>query len=236
MDSHIWQIHVDHVYQAYSMLKKLHSQPSLQAIHCMSSPQTRIWEGLPFLWHGQDIGEIGPIETSTCVRYEPYPLPQGYEWSILDSSNFDEIIQLNQNYNPTYWISRKFLQWVISSPLYKKGGCLLGIRLSSSKKLVWVSISFPYKIRIGGKFLSVVHFQYTSSDAEHYNNFCNIAIKETMRIFKYEGIFQATVYTGQRVILKSVIIQEKYVCDLRSHSFPYTTPSRNSWLEKDDTK
>ena len=148
----IWQIHVDHVYQAYSMLKKLHSQPSLQAIHCMSIPETEVWEGLPFLWHGQDIGKIGPIETSTCARHEPYPLPQGYEWSILDFSNFDEIIQLDYNYdlddNQDYynWISRKFLQWVISSPLYKKGGCLLGIRLSSSKKLV-CGYQFLFRIK-----------------------------------------------------------------------------------------
>ena len=219
----IWQIHVDHVYQAYSMLKKLHSQPSLQAIHCMSIPETEMWEGLPFLWHGQDIGKIGPIETSTCARHEPYPLPQGYEWSILDSSNFDEIIQLYHDYNSTNRISRKFLQWVISSPLYKKG-CLFGIILSSSKKLVWLAISLLYKIRIGGKFLSVVHLRYTSSDAEHYNNFHNIAIKEKMRIFKYEGIFQAIINTGQRGILKSVIIQDAFICDLQSHFLPYTTP------------
>ena len=70
----------------------------------------------------------------------------------------------------------------------------------------------------------MVRLHYTSSDAEHYNNFCNIAIKETMRIFKYEGIFQATISTGQCGILKSVIIQDKYVCDLRSHSLPYITP------------
>ena len=87
----IWQIHVDHVYQVYSMLKKPHLQLSLQAISFMSIPEMEKWEGLPFLWNGQDVGEIGPIETSTCVRHEPYPLPQGFEWSVLDSSNFNEI-------------------------------------------------------------------------------------------------------------------------------------------------
>ena len=219
----IWQVHVNHVYQAYSMLK-LHSQPLPQAIHYMSIPETKMWEGLPFLWHGQDIGKIGPIETSTYARREPYPLPQGYEWSILDSSNFDEIIQLSQDYNPTYSISRKILHRFVSSPLYKKGGCLLGIRLSSSKKLVWVTISLPYKIRIGGKFLSVVHLEYAGSDAEHYNHFRNIGIKETMRILRGEGIFQATMMTRQHVIPKSVIIQDAYICDLHSHSLPYTTP------------
>ena len=221
----IWQIHVDHVYQAYSRVKKPHLQLSLQAIDFLSIPEMEKWEGLPFLLHGQDIGEIGPIETSTCVRHEPYPLPQGFEWRILDSSNLNEIIQLCEdcNYNSAYCMSRKFLQWVISSPVYKKG-CLFGIILSSSKKLVWLAISLLYKIRIGGKFLSVVHLQCGSSDAEHRNHFHNIGTKETMRILGYEGIFQAIVKNQQRAIPKSVIIQDVYICDLRSHSLPYTTP------------
>ena len=221
----IWQIHVDHAYQAYSRLKKLHSQLSLQTIRFMSIPETKMWEGLPFLWHGQDIGEIGPIESSTCVRHEPYPLPQGFEWRILDSSNIDEIIQLYKDSKPIAIcsMSRKFLQWIILSPLYKKG-YLLGIILSSSKKLVWLAISLPYKIRIGGNYLSVVHLQYVSSDAEYHNHFHNIGIKETMRILRSEGIFQATMVTIRRVIPKSVIIQDGYICRLRSHSLPYTTP------------
>ena len=216
----IWQIHVDHVYQAYSMLKKPHLQLSLQAIHFMSIPEMEGWEGLPFLWHGQDIGEIGPIETSSCVRHEPYPLPQGFEWSVLDSSNFNEIVQLYEDSGPTSSKSRKYLQWLTLSPLYKKG-CLFGIRSSSSKKLVWVTISLPYKIRIGRNFLSMVNLQYVGSD---YNHFRNIAIKEAMRILRHNGIFQATLNTTQRGIPKSVITEDVYICDLHSYSLPYTTP------------
>ena len=221
----IWQIHVDHVYQAYCRLKKLKPQLLLQAICFMLIPEMEKWEGLPFLWHGQDIGEIGPIET-TCVRHKPYPLPQGYEWSVLDSSNFNEIIQLCEDCDPIYSISRKYLKWLSSSPLYKKG-CVLGIRLSSrrsSKKLVWVAYSLPYTIRIGGTLLSVVHLQYASLDAEHHNHFHNMGIKEAMRILRYEGIFQATLKTEQRSIPKSIIIQDVYLCDLCSHSLPYATP------------
>ena len=219
----IWQIHVDHAYQAHSRLKKLHSQTLLQTIDFMSIPEMEMWEGLPFLWHGQDMGEIGPIETSTCVRHEPYPLPQGFEWSILSSSNFDEIIQLHNNRDPTYRITRKYLKWFISSPLYKKG-CLLGIRSSSSKKLVWFMASTPYHIRIGGKLLSMVNLQ-CALDAKNQENLYNTGIKETMRMFGREGIFQATILTERRVIPnKSVLIHDMYVCDLRSYSLPYASP------------
>ena len=219
----IWQIHVDHAYQAYSRLNRFHSQSSLQAIRFMSIPETERWEGLPFVWHGQDMGEIGPIETSTCVRHEPYPLPQGFEWSVLSSSNFDEIIQLHNDRDPTYRIKRKYLKWLISSPLYKKG-CLLGIRSSTSKKLVCFIPSIPYHIRIGGKLLSMVNF-WCFVDAENQNNhFYNIGIKETMRMLGYEEIFQATMFTHQSVIPKHVITHDVYVHDLCSHSLPYTSP------------
>ena len=59
----------------------------------MSIPAIEYCKELPLLWHGQDIGEIGPIISSDCVRCEPYPLPQEFEWYALNSNNFDEIIQ-----------------------------------------------------------------------------------------------------------------------------------------------
>ena len=218
----IWQIHVEHVYQAYSRLKKLHIQLPLQAIQFMSIPEMKRWEGLPILWNGQDVDEIGPIETSTCVRHEPYPLPQGYEWSILDSDSFNEIIQLN--HRNEYSMSRKYLEWLTSSPLYKKG-CLLGIRSSTDEKLVWSVTSLPYKIRIGRKLLSMVHLQpVVAVDVKQYDHFYNIGIKETMRILAYEGIFQATLFTRNRAILKSVTTQEIYGFFSDLHSLPYTTP------------
>ena len=221
----VWQIHVDHAYQAYSKLNRFHSQSSLQAIRFMSIPETERWEGLPFLWHGQDMGEIGPIETSTCVRQEPYPLPQGFEWSVLSSSNFDEIIQLFDGSEASFFTTRKQLKWLISSPLYKKG-CLLGIKSSTSKKLIWLGIFIPYNIRIGGKLLSMVHLQYNfSSGAEKQQNYLfNAGIKETMRMLAYEEIFQATMCNDQCVIPKPVITHDMYACDLRSFSLPYTSP------------
>ena len=217
----IWQIHVDHVYQAYSKLNRFHYQSSLQAIRFMSIPETERWEGLPFVWHGQDMGEIGPIETSTCVRHEPYPLAQGFEWSILSSSNFNEIIQLIDRSYASFF-TRKYLKWYISSPLYKKG-CLLGIRSSTSKKLIWLGISNPYNIRIGGKLLSMVHLQNISApvaEKQQYYLF-NAGIKETMRML---GIFQAAMVTNQRAIPKPVITHDMYACDLHSYSLPYTSP------------
>ena len=56
----------------------------------MSVPAIEKWEGLPFLQQGEDTDKIGPIESSSRVQREPHFLPQGYDWSLLDSSSFNE--------------------------------------------------------------------------------------------------------------------------------------------------
>ena len=220
----IWQIHVEHAYQAYSRLKKLHPQLSLQAIRFMSIPGMEKWEGLPFLWHGQDIGEIGPIKSSSYVRNKPYPLPQGFEWCVLNRSNFNEVIQLYDDINPSTPISRNLLEWFISSPHYRKGS-LLGIRLSLNKKLVWFIACTPYHIRVGGKVLSLVNLQQTvGPDAtKQQNQLYNAGIKETMRILGSKGIFHAAIFTKYHLIPKPVITYDVYSCPLLQ-SLPYATP------------
>ena len=47
------------------------------------------------------MGEIGPIESSNHIKHEPYPLPHGFEWSILNSSNIDEVFQLYEDFDPS---------------------------------------------------------------------------------------------------------------------------------------
>ena len=222
----VWQIHGEHVYQAYSRLKRLHPQLLLlKAIRFMSIPAMEKWEGLPFLWHGQDIDQIGPIESSTCVRHEQYPLPQGFEWSILNSSNFNEIIQLYNEIDPRTPMTRNHLKWFISLPDFKKG-CLSGIRLSSSKKLVWYIACTPYHIKIGRKVLSLVNLQQTIGPDAGKNEFqlYNVGIKETMRILGSKGIFQAAIFTKQHVFPRPVINYDVYSWLPSVHSLPYLSP------------
>lgn len=146
---------------------------------------------------------MGPIESSRYVRHDPYPLPQGFEWSVLSSNNLSEIIGLYNAVNPFTPISKNYFVWLISSPLYKKG-FLLGIRLSSSKKLVWLIACTPYNIRVGEKLLSMVNLQQTVGlgAMEQQNQLYNAGIKETMRLLKSKGIFQAAIFIKERVIPK----------------------------------
>jgi len=218
----VWQIHVDHVYQAYSRLKKLHHQLSLQAIHSMSIPEMERWVGLPFLFRGQDVDKIGPIESLSSVRHKPYPLPPGFEWSVLNSSNFDEVIQLFADTD--FSLSKSILEWCISCPQFKKG-CFLGIRLCSSKKLMSFILCTPHNIRVGGKLLSMVVLrQMVGQDAvEQEYQLLNIGTKETMRILRSEGIYQAALFANHCAIPKPVITYNAYGYASYLHSLPYTS-------------
>ena len=105
----IWQIHVDHAYRAHCRLKTSYFQLSLQAIRFMLVPEMTKWEGLPFVWHGEDM-HVGPIQSPIHVQHEPYPLPQGFEWVIINSGNFGEVVQLYKEINPLNPISRNLLK------------------------------------------------------------------------------------------------------------------------------
>ena len=63
----VWQIHIDHIHQAYSSIKsKMHSQLSMHAISCLCIPEAAFLEAkLPLLLHGKKITQIGPFEQLT---------------------------------------------------------------------------------------------------------------------------------------------------------------------------
>ena len=50
--------------------------------------------GLPILWRGQQIDEVGPIEPlPEHVRQEPYSLPQGFQWITLRNNDIEKVIK-----------------------------------------------------------------------------------------------------------------------------------------------
>ena len=213
----VWQIHINHTYQVYSRLKRLHSQLSLQAIRHISVPVMKRWEGLPLLFPGQDMGEVGPIESSPDVRHEPYPLPQRFEWCM----NVSDIIQDLSS------MSKELVKLL----LQPKMRYLLGIRLpsSSNNKLVFLLTCIPYNIRVGRKLLSTVYLQETVQrhpdiEEEQLFQLCNTGSKEAMKILGSEGIFQALIFFNRKVTPKPIITFDVYFWDSHFHSLPYTTP------------
>ena len=109
-----WQIHVDHVYKAYCSLKKKQSQLPPQGIMALSVHETEEFEGIPFVWRGQEIKQIGPIEPlPQQVQHKPIPLPEGFQWVPWDIRSV--INDLLYDHNPILPI--KELLWSDSHPL-----------------------------------------------------------------------------------------------------------------------
>ena len=149
-----------------------------------------------------------------------------------NSSNFDEIIQLDNEFTrannmaPFNRISKNWLKWVISYPQHDKNRYLLGIRLSSSKKLVCYMSPIPCNIRVGRKVVSTVNLQQAvGQDAmKHQCQLFNAGFKETMRILGSTGIFQAFILTSDCVIPNPVINFDDYAWHSYKHSLPYSSP------------
>ena len=76
----IWQIHTDYALPSILQVEEISLSASITiTVRFMSVPKMQKWKRLPFLWHRQDIGEVGLIKSLRYVRYDPYPLPQGSE-------------------------------------------------------------------------------------------------------------------------------------------------------------
>ena len=87
-----WQIPQKLVYRAYTSMKRKHDELSSLAVKSLVCEEADELAGLPILWRGQEVGEVGPIEPlPEHVRQEPYSLPQGFHWVTLTSNNIEEV-------------------------------------------------------------------------------------------------------------------------------------------------
>ena len=85
-----WQLPQELVYRAYTSMKRKHDELSSLAVKSLVCEVADESAGLPFMWHGQEVVEVGPIEPlPEHIRHKPYSLPQGFQWVTLSSSDID---------------------------------------------------------------------------------------------------------------------------------------------------
>jgi glycylpeptide N-tetradecanoyltransferase len=89
----------------------------------------------------------GPLEKKTIddVRKEPYPLPEEFEWGIVELNNLPELDELYDHlYNHyvedddgffRFNYSREFIKWALSPPGYEKD-MLISIKDKKTGKMV----------------------------------------------------------------------------------------------------
>ena len=139
-----WQIPQELIYRAYTSMKRKHDDLSSLAVKSLVCEAAERYAGLPILWRGQEVVEVGPIEPlPEHVRQEPYSLPQTFQWVTLSSSNVDEVVKFFSkhfvtsntslqykdmfNYYLTYPNSKSEWQFGIQAPGGKLVGIVLGI-------------------------------------------------------------------------------------------------------------
>ena len=178
-----WQIHVDYANKVRLLLNKKKPTLSLQGISQLLVPDAIRWEGLPVIWIGQEVGEVGPIEPLTDeVKMEPYPLPKGFEWVCIHR----EIDELHES------VAIHRLHWYSLHPKIK----VLAIKSSTTTMFSW-GVLICVKIR--GKPFTLVQLtplgplRILGDDQTLFNKLYNLAVKELMRQFQFNRIYQAVI-------------------------------------------
>ena len=142
-----WQIPQELVYRAYTSMKRKHDELSSLAVKSLVCKEADELAGLPILWRGQEVREVGPI-LAEHVRQEPCSLQQGFHWVALNGSNAKEVIKFGSEHSWTSNITKSTFNFNMSHP-NTKGEWQFGIRATNGK-LVGVVLAHSLCISIGG--------------------------------------------------------------------------------------
>ncbi|KIY43592.1 N-myristoyl transferase [Fistulina hepatica ATCC 64428] len=157
-------------------------------------------------------GYIEPSVPREEVRQDAYPLPNNFEWTILDLDDETQIKEvydlLSMNYvedkdaSFRFQYSAEFLQWLVKAlkpPGYHKEWHL-GVRVASSKRLVAFISGVPITLRIRKHTILASEINYLCVHKKlRSKRLAPVLIKEVTRQVHLKGIFQA-IYTGGVVL------------------------------------
>ncbi|CCO26015.1 glycylpeptide N-tetradecanoyltransferase [Rhizoctonia solani AG-1 IB] len=217
-------------FKAMKVMEMLQGKTGIGGKNAKDLGEHKFWRTQPVPQLGDaPPAEDGPIEPSKPreeVRQDPYPLPSGYEWSTVDIEDpvqAKEVYELlTANYVEDHDAAFRFR--ALQPPGYHKDW-LIGVRVSSNKKLIAFIAGVPLKLRVRKRFASqfVISSRTNSSssiiDTSEINFLCvhkklrskrlaPVLIKEVTRRCNLRGIFQA-IYTAG-VLLPTPVSTARY--------------------------
>ena len=152
---------------------------------------------------------IQPNKTREEIRQDPYNMPKGFEWCVVDI--LDEVKRmevyklLNENYVEDndcmfrFDYSPDFLVWALTPPGFSKD-FHVGVRSSKTKKLVAFITAIPAMIRAHDKTVPMVEINFLCVHKKlRSKRLAPVLIKEITRRVNLSGVFQA-VYTAGVVL------------------------------------
>ena len=225
-----WQIPRELVYRAYTSMKRKHDELSSLAVKSLVCKAADELAGLPILWRGQEVGEVGSIEPlPEHVRQEPYSLPQGFHWVTLSSSDVEEVLKFSQKYIKDVTIDLSSFNYIMSYP-NTKDEWQFGIRTANGK-LVAVVLAFPACISIGGVSLTCVQPCIAYHSKYHGKRIWYMLNKELMRKLNLCNINHLFTSSQNPSILKPISIMRvwNYIFDYPTNTQLSSSPRTPGW-------
>ncbi|CAH0519474.1 unnamed protein product [Peronospora belbahrii] len=166
----------------------------------------------------RDHGAIDPVKSIQDIRKEPYTMPPGFQWSVLDLSHPQEIQEvyhlLTHNYVEDddnmfrFDYSIDFLLWALTPPGYYKDWHV-GVRNEKTKKLMAFISGIPVKTRVYTTVKPMAEINFLCIHKKlRTKRLAPVLIKEITRRVNLCKIWQA-VYTAG-VVLPMPVAQCRY--------------------------
>ena len=183
-----WQIPQELVYRAYTSMKRKCDELSSLAVKSLVCKEADEYAGLPILWCGQEVGEVGPIEPlPEHVRQEPYSLPQGFHWVTLTSNDIEEVVKFTFQCDPEMhdksYDHKTFTTHMLNDCFIHpsaKREWQFGIQTTNGK-LVGFIMGFRKDIHIKKEIITFVHVAIKCHKKYNNKRLTYILIKELVR-------------------------------------------------------
>ena len=172
-----WQIPTELVYRAYTSMKRKHDELLSLAVQSLVCEEADEYAGLPILWRGQEVEEIGPIEPlPEHVRQEPYSLPQGFHWVTLSSTAMLRRLQslFIEHTEHATWLINYYLTYPTTRHEWQ-------ISIQAGGKLVAVILAAPVNMHIGKEIKVFISSLFYCHKKYRFNWLKYILIKELVR-------------------------------------------------------
>ena len=235
-----WQLPQELVYRAYTSMKRKHDELSSLAVKSLVCEEADEFAGLPILWRGQEVGEVGPIELlPEHVRQEPYSLPQGFHWVTLTSNNIEEVVKFaskcdaeayDTSYDKVHKVCTHIFSYYFTAPS-ARSEWQFGIRTTNGK-LVGFILGIPKHVHIKNekikRFIQVVtrcHIKYIFKRLRY------ILIKELVRRANLAKINQLVLIYSNHFLFKpvaSIMVWQCQFSQLTSSQLP-SSPGTPGW-------
>ena len=226
-----WQLPQELVYCAYISMKRKHDELSSLAVKSLICEIADVYAGLPILWCGQEVGEVGPIEPlPKHVRQEPYSLPQGFHWVSLSSSDAEEVEKFSYKHGQSLLNLSVFIFDFCSQYPNNRNEWQFSIKTANGK-LASVVLAYPITMIVGGVSLTCV-YPYMLNHLKYIGKrLWFVIIKELMRRVSSYNINHFVFSIPKSSVLKpvSTVHLWKYYFDHSTSSQLHSSPRTPGW-------